>query len=175
MQQLLGVHATTTTQTQFCIRQSMFSTLEVLCQTSVGIHIWPVPCMLLKFQQVLSRLASEQHHLLSIQNRGYRMLIISFYSACSHMLKTIWPFNLTIIWQHCIKNEGENKVEITKSDRICECKSCLKIHRATRFFTAWITLVFAKISYQLLKVSHIIWRRISTSDNLLIILNTLSI
>ena len=38
------------------------------------------------------------------------------------------------------------------TSHICECKSCLKIQRATRFFTAWKTQVSAKISFQLLKL-----------------------
>ena len=46
--------------------------------TSVCIHIWPVPCMHLKLQKKLSRQASAQHHPLSIQNCEYRMLVTSF-------------------------------------------------------------------------------------------------
>ena len=37
------------------------------------------------------------------------------------------------------------------TSHICECKSCLKIHRATRFFYVWNTLFSTKKSFQLLK------------------------
>ena len=54
------------------------------------------------------------------------------------------------------------------TSHICECKSCLKIHRAARFFYVWNTLFSTKKSFQLLKKSNIAWRRFALVVNLLI-------
>ena len=60
--------------------------------TSVCIHVWLMQCMLFKLQQVLSRLTSAPHYPLSIQKSWISYVGKFVCSACTHMLKAIWPF-----------------------------------------------------------------------------------